>query len=86
VVPELSDTDPEVARFQLALLRRATPEQRLHLALSLSDSVIGLSRAGIASRLGASADETRVGLEFVALHYGADLAATVRRALEARRR
>jgi hypothetical protein len=69
----LTDTDPEARRVQMELLRRASPERRLRLALSLSRSVLMLSREGIARRRpGATAQE--IGLEFVRLHYGPDLA------------
>jgi hypothetical protein len=84
VVLELTDTDPEAQRVQRALLQRASPSERLRLALSLSRSVIALSRAGMACRMPGSSPET-VGLRFVALHYGADLAEALRRDLEARR-
>jgi hypothetical protein len=67
------DTDPEARRLHMELLRRASPERRLRLALSLSRSVLTLSREGIARRRpGASPEE--IGLEFVRLHYGQDLA------------
>ena len=46
---------------------------------------MALSRAGLAHRLADSSPEA-VGLRFVALHYGDDLAEAVRRDLEARRR
>ena len=46
----LSDTDPETERVHLELLRRASPGKRLHLALSLSRSVMTLSRRGLAQR------------------------------------
>lgn len=80
----LSDTDAEAERVQLELLRRAGPARRLQLALSLSRSVMSLSRGGIARRLaGASPEE--LGLRFVALHYGAELADALRRDLVSRR-
>jgi hypothetical protein len=47
--------------------------------------VIALSRAGLARGLTDSSPEA-VGLRFVALHYGEDLAEAVRRDLEARSR
>lgn len=74
----LTDTDPEAARVQMDLLRRASPARRLRLALSLSRSVLALSRGGIARRLPRASPE-EVGLEFVRLHYGEDLADEVRR-------
>jgi len=85
VPSELSDTDPETQRVHLELLRRAGPSKRLALALSLSRTVMSLSRSGLAQRP-ASRDPQEIGLRFVALHYGEDLAAAVGRDLEARRR
>jgi len=76
----LTDTDPEARLVQMELLRRASPERRLRLALSLSRSVLTLSREGIARRRPlASAEE--VGVEFVRLHYGQDLADELERHL-----
>ena len=80
----ISDTDPEAGRVQLELLRRATPERRLRLALSLSESVLQLSRGGIAARM-PGASEQEIGLRFVALHYGPALAGEVRDYILARR-
>jgi hypothetical protein len=84
VEPGLSDTDPETERVHLELLRRAAPGRRIRLALSLSRTVMGLSRGGLARRLpGATPEE--LGLRFVALHYGAELADELRSALASRR-
>ena len=83
-VEPLTDTDPEAALVQMDLLRRAPPERRLRLALSLSQSVLTLSRDGIARRLpGASPRE--VGIEFVRLHYGEELADGLRQHLRSGR-
>ena len=77
----LVDTDAQTAAVHLDLLRRASTGRRLRLALSLSESVIGLSRRGIARGLpNASAED--IGLRFVELHYGAELAREVRRRLQ----
>jgi hypothetical protein len=84
-VESLSDTDPEAARLQIELMRRASPSRRLQLALSLSRAVIALSREGLAQRM-PGASETEIGLRFVALHYGAALADAVRVDLASRRR
>jgi hypothetical protein len=81
----LSDTDPGTERVHLEALRRATPVRRIQLALSLSRSVISLSRDGLARRLEHASPE-EVGLRFLALHYGADLADEVRADLVTRRR
>jgi hypothetical protein len=75
MVPTIpADTDPETAAIQLEMLRRAGPERRLSLALSLSRSVIELARAGLRQRRpGARPEE--IGLRFAELHYGSALAA-----------
>ena len=80
----LSDTDPEIERIHLELMRNVGPARRLRLALSLSRTVMSLSRAGLARRLKAASAED-VGLRFVALHYGADLAGELRADLASRR-
>jgi len=84
VEPGLSDTDPETERVHLELLRRAAPGRRIRLALSLSRTVMGLSRGGLARRLPHATPE-ELGLRFVALHYGAELACELRSALASRR-
>ncbi len=81
---ELTDTDPEAARVQLELFRRASPARRLALALSLSRSVMGLSRRGLARNMPGATDE-EIGLRFVELHYGRELAEELREDLARRR-
>jgi hypothetical protein len=85
VKQSLSDTDPEAERAHLELLRSASPARRIRLALSLSRSVMGLSRDGLSRRMPNASPEERA-LRFVALHYGADLADELRSDLAARRR
>jgi hypothetical protein len=80
----LNDTDAEAERVQLELLRRAGPARRLQLALSLSRSVMSLSRGGIARRLKDASPE-ELGLRFVEVHYGAELAGALRAELLSRR-
>jgi hypothetical protein len=78
------DTDRETLRAHLDLLRSAPPSRRLRLALSLSRTTLGLAHDGISRGLpGASPEE--VGLRFVALNYGRELAGSVRADLAARR-
>ena len=81
----LNDTDPETERVHLELLRQASPARRVRLALSLSQTVMSLSRAGLARRMPDATDE-EVALRFVALQYEADLADDLRADLAARRR
>ncbi len=73
----LSDTDSAAADVQIDLLRRASPDERLRLALSLSATIIGLSRDGIRRREPTLA-EADVGLRFVEIQYGAALADAIR--------
>lgn len=68
-----ADTDPKAAAIQLDMLRRAGPARRLSLALSLSRTVIELSRAGLRRRW-PEAGEEEIALRFVALQYGSDIA------------
>jgi hypothetical protein len=75
--PHLSDTRPEAEGVQTELFRRASPGRKLSLALSLSGSVCVLSRRAIRRARPGLTDE-EVGLRFVALHYGTDLAEAVR--------
>jgi hypothetical protein len=78
-----TDTHPEMARKQVELLRRATTAQRFQLARSLTMTAIELSRRAI-RRARPGASERELQLEFVLLHYGADLAERLKRYLEER--
>ena len=85
MAPRSADTDAEAEDVQMALLREAGPARRARMALSLSPQVIGLAHQAIRRGL-PQATEEDVGLRFVELHYGPDLAADVRRLLASRRR
>jgi hypothetical protein len=80
VAHPLSDTDPDAARVHIELLRAASPSRRLRLALSLSRTAMDLARAGLA-RAYPDASPEEIGLRFVALNYGPELAEEVRRHL-----
>jgi hypothetical protein len=80
-----ADTDPEAERVQIELMRRAGVGGRVRLAASLTRTVIALARRAIRHSLPDSTEED-VGLRFVELHYGRELAAEVRRYLATRRR
>ena len=77
------DTCPEAEEVQIDLLRRAGTSRRLLLACQLSDMAIALARRAIAEA-NPGLDQQGIGLRFVALHYGEDLADRVRRALKER--
>jgi hypothetical protein len=78
-----ADTDPDTERVHIDLLRRAGSARRAHMALSLSAQVIGLAFRAIRDSAGLT-DPREVGLRFVELHYGRDLAAGVRTCLAQR--
>lgn len=78
------DTAPDAERVQLALIRAAPVSRRLHLAFSLSATVINLARRAIARAHPDASPEER-SLLFVERHYGAALASELRSDLERRR-
>jgi hypothetical protein len=79
-----SDTHPDADRVQIELLRGATDAQRAALARSLSCTVMGLVRQGIADR-NPTASQDELSVEFIRVCYGPELAREVRQDLEARR-
>lgn len=72
-----ADTAPDAERVQVALLRAAPVARRLHLAFTLSATVIGVARRALA-RARPQATPQELDLRFVELHYGADAAAGLR--------
>lgn len=78
------DTHPKAAAVQIELLRRSSVERRGALMRSLSSTVIELSRRALRERM-KSAPEAEVMDRWVALTYGNDLAAKVRRHIRARK-
>jgi hypothetical protein len=79
-----ADTDPETERVHFEMLRKAGPARRAQMALSLSAQVISLAHRAIRRSTGLT-DPVEVGLRFVEIHYGPELAAGVRAYLAARK-
>ncbi len=79
-----ADTDVEAERVQLELLRAASPAQRGGLAIGLTAAAIGASRRALERRSPAASEE-EIGLRFVELNYGPELAAEVAACLRRRR-
>lgn len=71
------DTSPEAERVQIELLRKAGEAYRFALARSMSNTVIQLSRRAIKERF-PEMNEEEVGLYFVELNYGKELADRMR--------
>jgi hypothetical protein len=78
-VKGLEDTDPQIERMQLDLLRQMGPDRLMSFGLRLSDKVIRASRRAFLEKYD---DERRAKIEWVRAFYGEDLA----RGLEARLR
>jgi hypothetical protein len=76
----VASADADAERVQIDLLRAAGTARRAALALSLSRSVIALARDAIRRRH-PELSEQDVGLAFVELNYGSELAARLRRHL-----
>ena len=77
------DTSADAERAQIELLRRASPARHVRLTRSLSQTVVNLSRRAI-RRARPELTEQQVLLEFLAVAYGEELAAKVRRHLASR--
>jgi hypothetical protein len=78
------DPDAAADRVQMDLLRLATPARRAGLALSLTATVVGLARLALARQDPAATDE-EIGIRFVRLHYGREIADGLAAFLRARR-
>ncbi|WP_131282602.1 hypothetical protein [Blastopirellula marina] len=72
------DTSSEAEAVQRELMAQMQPSQRMALALRLSSEMLRLSKAAIRRRF-PQFNEAEVGLKFIELHYGAELAEAVRR-------
>ncbi len=83
IPPRPSDTSAEAERVQIDLLRAAPVSRRLHLAWSLSATVIGAARIALA-RQSPRQSQDALDARFVELHYGRELAAALRRDLARR--
>lgn len=71
------DTPHEIEAFQLDLLRRKSPQERLALVERLTSDVIHASKTAIA-RIHPDYTDLEVGDAFIELHYGAEMAGAVR--------
>lgn len=71
------DTTVEAERVQIALFRASTLERRIALALSLSKTVLSLSRTAI-RQAHPDVTEEEVDLLFIEYQYGEKLARQVR--------
>ena len=82
-MPIPSDTTPEIAELQLALLAKKTPGERLLMAARLSSEVIRASKKAIA-RVHPEFTSEQIDDLFIELHHGRELADAVREYRKAR--
>jgi hypothetical protein len=84
MIPQSPDTNPEVERVQIELIRKMSPARKVALVRSLSRTMIQASRENIRS-LHPDLSEEELNLLFIELYYGKDLADRVRADLERRK-
>jgi len=75
------DTNPEVERVLISLIRKLTMEEKLNRTLNFSSSIINLSKRAIA-RANPELSEDEKNILFVRLHYGNELADKLRKYLK----
>jgi len=84
LAPRFSDTSPEAEAVLIELLRKLTPAQRVQRCFSLSAMAANLSRQAI-QRARPELSPREVGLCWVEMHYGKELAEGVREHLKHRK-
>jgi hypothetical protein len=76
--PYTTDTSPEAEQVQLDLIRRMTPSERALKALRMTTRLIRECKAAIA-RNHPELTPQEIGIAFIELNYGPELAAAVQR-------
>ena len=76
-----TDTSADAEMVQHELIRRIAPSQRVEKSLQLSSDLIRSAKAAIRRRH-PEFTENEIAVEFIELHYGANLAAAVRARLK----
>jgi len=77
MVTQPTDTNPEVEKVLISLLRKLSTEERLNRTLLFSSSIINLSKRAI-YRANPNMSEVERNLLFVEYHYGVELANKLR--------
>ena len=77
MITQSIDTNPEVERVLITLIRKLTMEEKLNRTLNFSSSIINLSKRAIA-RANPELSEDEKNLLFVEYHYGVELANKLR--------
>ena len=77
MIAQSIDTNPEVERILISLIRTLSMEEKLNRTLNFSSSIINLSKRAIA-RANPELSEDERNLLFVEYHYGVELANKLR--------
>lgn len=80
MITQSTDTNPEVERVLVSLLRNLTIEEKLNRTLQFSSSIIKLSKRAI-HRANPNLSEDEKNILFVKYHYGTELADKLRKQL-----
>jgi hypothetical protein len=80
---QLSDTEANTERIQIALIRNLNISERISRLRSLSQTVISLSRRAI-RRANPELSEKELNYKFVAYHYGNEIAEQFKKYLDSR--
>lgn len=75
------DTNPEIERIRIQLLKEAGPQKRFSITASLISTVINLSKRAIA-RANPGLNKRELDLLFVKYNYGIELEKRLRKYLE----
>jgi len=77
LITQSTDTNPEVERVLISLLRKLNSTQKFEQVQSFSSSILKLSKRAI-SRANPDISEQEKNILFVKYHYGAELANKLR--------
>ena len=75
------DTNPEIEKIWITMLKTLTPSQRFLKVQSLTKTVINMSRRAI-KKANPNSSEEEIDLLFVKYHYGEDLAEKLKKYLK----
>lgn len=84
MITQSTDTNPEVERVLISLLRKLNPTQKLEQVQSFSSSIINLSKRAI-DRANPHLSKEEKNILFVKYHYGDELADKLRKYLDQRK-
>ncbi|HLG31754.1 MAG TPA: hypothetical protein VI362_01845 [Ignavibacteriaceae bacterium] len=84
MITQSTDTNPQVERVLISLLRKLNTTQKLDQVQSFSSSILKLSKRAI-SRANPDLSEDEKNLLFIKYHYGKELADKLRKYLDQRK-